>query len=148
MSTFKLSKNAELLLLTLNKSDMETIEWYHDMAMGIASTMETITNSIENPTKKRHEGCTLIYLGSELFIPMRELKSNLDKGNISLEEYIRQLDFIVDKLDQIVFENKKVLYLPKVRNHMKQIANAIILHLEGGPILNAMFKILENKFNC
>lgn len=53
------------------------------------------------------------------------------------------LDQIVMNLDQIVFQNQKVLSNPKVRNHMKELANAIILNLEAGPVLNNMFGILS-----
>lgn len=145
MSSFKLSKNAEALLQSLQHMDAETLEWYSDMGMGIASTMESITDRIENPPKKLSKGCQVIYLGSELFLPMRALKNNLEAGALTLEEYVKELDLIVDKLDQIVFENKPVLANSKVRNHMKQLANAIILHLEGGPIMNAMFTFLEDN---
>lgn len=122
--------------------DDASLEWFNDMGMGIASTLEDVTTRIENPTKSRVKGCEVIHLGADLFLPMRTLKQKLEKGGLTFEDYIRQLDQIVIRLDDVVFENKEVLGNPKVRNHMKQLANAVILHLEAGPVLNTMFGIL------
>ena len=131
-----------MMLSSLHDMDDASLEWFNDMGMGIASTLEDVTTRIENPTKSRVKGCEVIHLGADLFLPMRTLKQKLEKGGLTFEDYIRQLDQIVIRLDDVVFENKEVLGNPKVRNHMKQLANAVILHLEAGPVLNTMFGIL------
>lgn len=141
----KLSNNAAKMLSSMHDMDNSLLEWFNDMGMGIASTMEDVTTCIENPPTDRVKGCEVIHLGAELFLPMRSLKQKLDGGGLAFESYISELDQIVDRLDQIVFENTKVLSNPKVRNHMKQLANAVILHLEAGPVLNAMFGVLSLK---
>lgn len=139
------SKQAAMMLSSMHDMDDSTLEWLNDMGMGIAATMEDITVRIENASKERVKGCEVIYLGSELFLPMRMLKQKLESGSLEFEDYIREIDQIVDRLDQIVFENRLVMSNPKVRNHMKQLANAIILHLEAGPVLNTMFGILGQE---
>lgn len=143
--TFKPSKNAAMMLSQMHDMSDDELEWYHDMGVGIASTMEDLTAQIENPTKKRVKGCEIIHLGAELFLPMRTLKQRLEAGGLELEDYVRELDQIVDKLSFIVTENQKVLSNPKVRNHMKQLANTVVLHLEAGPVLNTMFGILNQE---
>lgn len=139
------SKEAAMMLSTMQDMDTETLEWLNDMGMGIASTLEDITTRIENPSKTRVKGCEVIHLGAQLFLPMRTLKQKLELGNLNFEDYIKELDQIVDQLDHVVFENQKVLSNPRVRNHMKQLTNAIILHLEAGPVLNTMFGILGQE---
>ena len=141
--SFKPSKQAAAMLSSMHDMDHTTLEWLNDMGMGIASTIEDITSRIENSPKDRVKGCEVIHLGADLFLPMRSLKKNLEAGGLAFEDYIGELDQIVDRLDQVVFENQKVLSNPKVRNHMKQLANAVILHLEAGPVLNTMFGILS-----
>lgn len=143
--SFKPSKQAAIMLSSMHDMDDTVLEWFNDMGMGIASTLEEITNRIENPTKTRVKGCEVIHLGAELFLPMRTLKQKLELGDLAFEDYIRELDQIVMRLDQVVFENQTVLRNPKVRNHMRQLANAIILHLEAGPVLNTMFGILGHR---
>jgi hypothetical protein len=140
---FNPSKQAAAMLSSMREMNDEDLEWLNDMGMGIASTLEEITTRIENPTKVRVQGCEVIHLGAELFLPMRTLKRKLESNDLEFETYIKDLDQIVEKLDQLVFENQKVLSNPKVRNHMRQLANAVILHLEAGPVLNGMFKNLE-----
>jgi len=140
---FNPSKQAAAMLSSMREMNDEDLEWLNDMGMGIASTLEEITTRIEHPTKVRVQGCEVIHLGAELFLPMRTLKRKLESNDLEFETYIKDLDQIVEKLDQLVFENKKVLSNPKVRNHMRQLANAVILHLEAGPVLNGMFKNLE-----
>lgn len=143
--TFKPSKNAAMMLSSMHDMDDDVLEWFNDMGMGIASTMEEITSRIENPPTDRVKGCEVIHLGAELFLPMRSLKQKLEAGGLAFEDYIRELDQIVDRLNHVVCENKKVLSNPKVRNHMKQLANAVVLHLEAGPVLNTMFGILNQE---
>lgn len=140
-----LSKQAATMLSEMHDMDHSTLEWFNDMGMGIASTLEEITSRIENPPKDRVKGCEVIHLGSEMFQPMKELKKKLLGDGLLFEDYIRDLDQIVDKLDGVVFENMKVMGNPKVRNHMKSLANAIIMHLEAGPVLNTMFGILAQN---
>ena len=131
------------MLSSMHDMDHTTLEWLNDMGMGIASTIEDITSRIENSPKDRVKGCEVIHLGADLFLPMRSLKKKLEAGGLAFEDYIGELDQIVDRLDQVIFENQKVLSNPKVRNHMKQLANAVILHLEAGPVINTMFDILS-----
>ena len=140
--SFKPSKQAATMLSTMHDMDDTVLEWFNDMGMGITSTLEDVTARIENPPKTRVKGCEVIHLGADLFVPMRALKRKLEAGGLQFEDYIRELDSIVVRLEQVVFENREVLGNPKVRNHMKQLANAVILHLEAGPILNTMFGIL------
>lgn len=143
--TFKPSKNAAMMLAQMHDMSDDELEWFNDMAMGIASTMEDLTAQIENPPKKRVKGCEVIHLGAELFLPMRNLKQKLENGGLELEDYVSELDQIVDRLSFVVTENQKVLSNPKVRSHMKQLANAVVLHLEAGPVLNNMFGILNQE---
>ena len=143
--SFKPSKQAAIMLSSMRDMDENDLEWLQDMGMGIAATLEDITTRIENPEKERMKGCEVIHLGAELFWPMRTLKQKLETGELVFENYIRELDRIVDRLDQVVFENSLVLSNPKVRNHMKQLANAVIVHLEAGPVLNTMFGILGQE---
>ena len=137
--SFKPSKQAAIMLSSMRDMDENDLEWLQDMGMGIAATLEDITTRIENPEKERMKGCEVIHLGAELFLPMRTLKQKLETGELVFENYIRELDRIVDRLDQVVLSN------PKVRNHMKQLANAVIVHLEAGPVLNTMFGILGQE---
>jgi len=138
----KPSKQAAMMLSSIHDMDEDDLQWLQDMGMGIASTIEELTTRIENPRKDRVKGCEVIHLGADLFLPMRQLKQKLEVGGLLFEDYIKDLDQIVVRLDQVVFENTKVLGNPRVRNHMKQLANAVIVHLEAGPVLNTMFGIL------
>lgn len=143
--SFKPSKQAAMMLSSINDMDDNDLDWLQDMGMGIASTIEEITARIENPTKNRVKGCEVIQLGAELFLPMRSLKQRLELGDMTLESYMKDLDQIVECFDQIVFANSLVLSNPKVRNHMKQLANSIVVHLEAGAVLNTMFGILSQN---
>lgn len=134
-----------MMLSSIHDMEDDVLDWFNDMGMGISSTMEDITSRIENPQTGRVKGCEVIHLGAELFLPMRSLKQKLDSGGLFFEEYIRELDSIVDQLDKVVYKNKKVMSNPNVRNYMKQLANTVILHLEAGPVLNAMFGILSQQ---
>jgi hypothetical protein len=139
---FKPSKPAAVMLSAMLDMDETTLEWFNDMGMGISSTLEEITAIVENPPTTRVEGCEVIQLGSDLFIPIKVLKQRLDAGGLEFEDYIRELDRITERLDQVVQANKEVISNPRVRNHMKQLTNVVILHLEAGPVLNTMFGIL------
>jgi len=143
--SFKPSKQAATMLSAMHDMDDTVLEWFNDMGMGITSTLEDVTARIENPPKARTKGCEVIHLGSDLFLPMRALKQKLEAGGLQFEDYIRELDKIVVRLDEVVFANREVLSNPNVRNHMKQLANAVILHLEAGPVLNTMFGILGHQ---
>jgi hypothetical protein len=139
---FKLSKQAMAMLEELSELPPSEIDWINDMAMGIATTLKEITDRIENPPKEPIKGCEVIHLGAELFTPIRTLKEEINNG-LNLEYYLRDLDEIVERLSVLVERNYIVLKNPKVRRHMRDITNAIILNLEAGPILNSLFKKLE-----
>ena len=139
---FKLSKQAIAMIEEVNHLPTSELEWINDMAMGIATTLKEITERIENPAKEKIEGCELIHLGAEIFFPIRSLKKEIANG-IELEYYLRDLDEIVEKLAVLVEKNYLVLKNPRVRRHMRDITNAIILNLEAGPILNGLFKKFE-----
>lgn len=143
--SFKPSKQAAIMLSSMHSMNENELDWFQDMGMGIAATLEDITTRIENPEKKRMKGCEVIHLGADLFLPMKTLKQKLEVGELGFENYIQDLDQIVDRLDQVVFENQTVLSNPKVRNHMKQLANAVVVHLEAGAVLNTMFGILNKE---
>lgn len=138
---FKLSKQAQVMIEELNELPSSDLDWVNDMAMGIATTLKEITERIENPPKDRVKGCEVIYLGADLFAPIRTLKEEVNNG-LNLEYYLRDLDEIVEKFGVLLEKNYPVMKNSRVRRHMRDMANAIILNLEAGPILNGLF----NKF--
>ena len=143
MEDFKLSKQAEKMLSDLKiLSDDETY-WLQDMCFGIASTMETITSRIENPPKEKPKGCSVIHVGFELFLPIKELKQRLEYEQLRLIDYITSLDLVVEDFSKIVEKNYVVMNNSKVRSHMKNMANVIVLQLEAGAVLNSMFRSFE-----
>ena len=143
MEDLKLSKQAEKMLLDLRILSEEEIYWLQDMCFGIASTMETITSKIENPPKDKPKGCTIIHVGFELFFPMKEIKQKLLSDKLRLVDYITCLDLVVEDLSKIVDNNYPIMGNPKIRSHMKNMANAVVLQLEAGAVLNSMFRSFE-----
>ena len=139
---FKLSKQAQVMIEELDELTSSEIDWVNDMAMGIATTLKEITDRIENPPKDRVKGCEVIHLGSDLFAPIRTLKEEVNNG-LNLEYYLRDLDEIVEKFGVLLEKNYPVMKNSRVRRHMRDMANAIILNLEAGPILNGLFKKFE-----
>lgn len=139
------SKAAAMMLSELADMTGDQIELVHDLGIAVASNLETATAAIENPTKKRVKGCEIIHLGSHLFVPMRDLKQSLEDGDLDLEGYLRKLNTISDGLCEVVDNNTKVLSNPRVRDHMKRLANTIILGVEAGVVINTMFTILSRE---
>ena len=161
------SKAAAMMLSELADMTGDQIELVHDLGISVASNLETATAAIENPTKKRSlsdvsvavqttaaienptkkrvKGCEIIHLGSHLFVPMRDLKQSLEDGDLDLEGYLRKLNTITDGLCEVVDNNTKVLSNPRVRDHMKRLANTIILGVEAGVVINTMFTILSRE---
>lgn len=139
---FKLSKQAQVMIEELDELTSSEIDWVNDMAMGIATTLKEITDRIENPPKDRVKGCEVIHLGADLFAPIRTLKEEVNNG-LNLEYYLRDLDEIVEKFGVLLEKNYPVMKNSRVRRHMRDMANAIILNLEAGPILNGLFKKFE-----
>ena len=76
---------------------------------------------------------------------MRDLKQSLEDGDLDLEGYLRKLNTITDGLCEVVDNNTKVLSNPRVRDHMKRLANTIILGVEAGVVINTMFTILSRE---
>jgi hypothetical protein len=144
MDTFKPSQQALNMLADLDHMEENDIEWLQDMTFGIAATMQDIRAKIENPPTHKQMGCQVIHLGSELFRPIRELKQQLELGP-SLDDYIRGLDEIICQLEVVVDKNHEFMYNEKVRVHMKQITNAIIVHLEAGAVLNFLLRNFSNQ---
>lgn len=139
------SKQAAMMLSEIADMTGDQIELIHDLGISIASNVEAATASIENPTKKRVKGCEVIHLGSHLFIPIRDLKQSLEDGEVDLEGYLRKLNNIVDSLCEVVDNNNEVMSNPRVRDHMKRLANTIILGVEAGVVINTMFTILSRE---
>ena len=139
------SKEAAMMLSELADMTGEQIDTVHDLGISIASNIESATANIENPTKKRVKGCEIIHLGSNLFVPVRDLKQSLEDGGLNLEDYLRQLNTITDDLCDIVDKNREVMSNPKVRDHMKRLTNTIILGVEAGVVINTMFSILARE---
>ena len=139
------SKEAAMMLSELADMTGEQIDTVHDLGISIASNVESATANIENPTKKRVKGCEIIHLGSNLFVPVRDLKQSLEDGGLNLEDYLRQLNTITDDLGDIVDKNREVMSNPKVRDHMKRLTNTIILGVEAGVVINTMFSILARE---
>lgn len=146
---FKLSKQAQAMIKELDELTISEINWVNDMALGIATTLKEVTSGIENPPKDRVKDCEVIHLGADLFAPMFRLKKEINNG-INLKYYLTDLDEVVEKLGTLLEKNYPVLKNPRVRRHMKNMANTIILDLEAGPILNGLFKkfeeLLEARF--
>ena len=143
MDNLKPSKKAEKMLLDLHMLSDDENYWLQDMCFGIASTMETITSRIENPPKEKPKGCTIIHAGFELFIPIKELKQQLVSDKLGLVDYITSLDLVVEDFSKIVEKNYEVMSNSKVRSHMKNMANVIVIQLEAGAVLNSMFRSFE-----
>lgn len=139
------SKEAAMMLSELADMTGEQIDTVHDLGISIASNIESATANIENPTKKRVKGCEIIHLGSNLFVPVRDLKQSLEDGDLDLEDYLRQLNTITDDLCDIVDKNREVMSNPRVRDHMKRLTNTIILGVEAGVVINTMFSILARE---
>jgi len=139
------SKQAAMMLSQLADMDYDQIEMINELGLGIASTMESVAANIENPPKKAKKGCQIIHLGSQLFLPIRDLKKSLEDGELDLETYLRKLSLITDDLCLITENNYSVMVNPNVRNHMKRLANTIVIGVEAGSILNTMFGIIESE---
>ena len=139
------SKEAAMMLSELSDMTGDQIDTVHDLGISIASNIESATANIENPTKKRVKGCEIIHLGSNLFVPVRDLKQSLEDGGLNLEDYLRQLNTITDDLCDIVDKNREVMSNPRVRDHMKRLTNTIILGVEAGVVINTMFSILARE---
>lgn len=139
------SKEAAMMLSELADMTGDQIDTVHDLGISIASNVESATANIENPTKKRVKGCEIIHLGSNLFVPVRDLKQSLEDGGLNLEDYLRQLNTITDDLCNIVDKNREVMSNPRVRDHMKRLTNTIILGVEAGVVINTMFSILARE---
>ena len=139
------SKEAAMMLSELADMTGDQIDTVHDIGISIASNIESATANIENPTKKRVKGCEIIHLGSNLFVPVRDLKQSLEDGGLNLEDYLRQLNTITDDLCDIVDKNREVMSNPRVRDHMKRLTNTIILGVEAGVVINTMFSILARE---
>jgi hypothetical protein len=139
------SKQAAMMLSQLADMDYDQVGIIHDLGLGIASTMETIAATIENPPKKIKKGCQVIYLGSQLFLPIRDLKKSLEDGELDLESYLHKLNAITDDLCEITEKNHAVMVNPNIRNHMKRLANTIVIGVEAGSILNTMFGIIDSE---
>ncbi len=145
MSTLKPSQQALNMLADLDHMEGNDIEWLQDMSFGIAAIMHDIRAKIENPPpRKKTKECEVIHLGSELFLPIRELKRKLELGS-RLDDYIRGLDEIICKLETVVDKNHEFMYNEKVRSHMKGITNAIVLHLEAGAVVNFLLQNFANQ---
>lgn len=143
MDNLKPSKKAEKMLLDLHMLSDDENYWLQDMCFGIASTMETITSKIENPPKDKPKGCSVIHVGFELFFPIKELKQRLEHEQLRLIDYITSLDLVVEDFSKIVDKNYSIMSNSKVRSHMKNMANVIVLQLEAGAVLNSMFRSFE-----
>jgi hypothetical protein len=139
------SKQAAMMLSQIADMDYEQLESVHELGLGIASTMETIATAIENPPKKKEKGCQVIYLGSQLFPAIRDLKQSLDDSELDLETYLRKLTAITDDLCEITEKNHFVMVSPSVRTHMKRLANTVVIGVEAGSILNTMFGIIDSE---
>jgi hypothetical protein len=139
------SKQAAMMLSEIADMDYDQVETIHDLGLGIASTMETVATIIENPPKKMKEGCQVIHLGSQLFLPIRDLKKSLEDGELDLESYLRKLVVITDDLCDITEKNHSVMADTHVRNHMKRLANTVVIGVEAGSILNTMFGIIDSE---
>ena len=131
------------MLTDLHILSDDEVYWLQDMCFGIASTMETITSKIENPPKDKPKGCSVIHVGFELFLPIKELKQRLEYEQLRLIDYITSLDLVVEDFSKIVEKNYVVMNNSKVRSHMKNMANVIVLQLEAGAVLNSMFRSFE-----
>ena len=131
------------MLTDLHILSDDEVYWLQDMCFGIASTMETITSKIENPPKDKPTGCSVIHVGFELFLPIKELKQRLEYEQLRLIDYITSLDLVVEDFSKIVEKNYVVMNNSKVRSHMKNMANVIVLQLEAGAVLNSMFRSFE-----
>lgn len=139
----KLSKAATKMLQQIEHLPESDILWLEDMALGIASSLHHITNKIENPPKRKASGCDIIYLGSDLFPSIRNLKMMLESNELTFEQYITQLDSIVESLKGFVDNSYDAMYHTKVRLHMRGLANVIVTHLEAGPVINKFFEIIS-----
>lgn len=132
------SRQAAMLLSELANLSTDELIQLNEIGLGIAHTFETVTANIENPPKKLSAGCQVIHLGSQLFLPIRELKQELDGGELDLEAYLRRLNAITDDLVEIVENNWSAMASKNVREHMRRLTNVIIVELEAGTILNAL----------
>ena len=145
MDILKPSKQALNMLADLDRMNEDDIEWLRDMTFGIASIMHDIRAKIENPLpNNQKKGCEIIHLGSELFLPIKELKQKLEVGS-TLEDYIRGLDEIVCKLEEVIDKNHSLMHKTRIRSHMKQITNAVVVHVEAGAVLNFLLQNLANQ---
>lgn len=147
MDKFNISEKSLNMLSELESMDENDIEWLRDMSFGIASIMYDIREKIENPPEKdpeKENDCQVIHLGSELFLPIKKLKKKLERG-LTLEDYIRNLDDIVCKLEEVIDKNYGVMYNPKVCSHMRDITNNVVVILEAGGILNLLMEKLDIK---
>ncbi len=139
------SKQAAMMLSQIADMNYDQVDSVHQLGLGIASTMETIATAIENPPNKKKKGCQVIHLGSQLFPAIRDLKQSLDDSELDLETYLRKLTAITDDLCDITEKNHSVMVNPSVRNHMKRLANTIVIGVEAGSILNTMFGIIDSE---
>lgn len=117
--------------------------WAEDMAMGIASTLQYITSKIENPPNKKFAGCQIIHIGTDLFPEMRSLKTKLEQKTISFDDYIKEIDLIVERLKDVVDFSYHAMFYPRVRTHMRMLANAVLVQLEAGPVINKFFEMIS-----
>lgn len=143
------SEQAAMMLSELALMREDDMTHLYDIGVSVADVLGQITEQIENPppASKRKDGCEIIHPGFELFPLMRELKEELDKGELELESYLRQAQVICDDFIELLETHRSTLANGKVREHMRRLANVILVELEVGPVLNTMFNIIDRSNN-
>jgi hypothetical protein len=140
---FKPSVAALKMLQQVEHMSESDVLWAEDMAMGIASTLQYITSKIENPPNKKFGGCQIIHIGTDLFPIMKSLKIKLEHNAITFDEYIKEIDLIVERLKDIVDFSYHAMVSSRVRTHMLVLANAVLVQLEAGFIINKFFELIS-----
>jgi hypothetical protein len=143
------SRPAAMMLSEMANMNINEIELVNDLGLGIASVMEDVREMIENPPKKRYkqEGAEVIQLCSHLIPAVQELKTELHYGNLDLTSYLQRLSSITDELSLLTEKNHSSMVSPAVRNHMRNMANIVLLDAEAGAVVNTMFNIIGTELS-
>lgn len=144
------SRQAAMMLSGIANMSDSQLELARDLGLGIAAVMDSVVAMIENPPKKvvrATKGAEVIQLCSHLVPATQFLKKDLDAGELDLIAYLRRLTAITDELSDLTEKNYSVMVSSSVREHMKNMANMIVLDVEGGAVLNTMFNILGTELD-
>ena len=101
---------------------------------GVKKTAPANDNA-EQPEEKL---APVIHLGTGVYKPTREVRDKLAAGKMGTEEYLGCVAVVIDMMAETVQHNEPNLAsMPKVKEHMKALYNAVLLGLEAHHVISA-----------